>query len=81
VILGGQCSGLDGVVRGLTVHDVGRCGLAMPWVLRAGAVVDGLGTVYDRVLCVRVIFREGVGDTCFELCKGYIEKVVPFLYA
>jgi hypothetical protein len=52
VILGGQCSGLDGVVRELTVHDVGRCGLAMPWALRAGAVVDGLGTAYDRVLCV-----------------------------
>jgi hypothetical protein len=34
------------------VHDVGRCGLAMPWALRAGAVVDGLGTEYDRVLCV-----------------------------
>jgi hypothetical protein len=33
-------------------------------------------------LCVwRVMFGEGVGDTCFEVCKGYIEKVVPFLYA
>jgi hypothetical protein len=52
VILGRNCSGLDDVVRGLIVHNAGRCGLAMPWVLQASAVVDGLGNAYDRVLCV-----------------------------
>jgi hypothetical protein len=49
--LGGKCSGLNGVVSGLIVHDVGRCGLAMSWVLQAGVVVDGLGSTYDGVLC------------------------------